>query len=77
MPDDLPEFGGRDLLGVGGLLVACVVGCTALGLLVDHLTGWSPGGALAGVALGIVLGVTGSIVRVRRSLRPDRPAAKE
>lgn len=60
---------GRDLLGLGGLLVGCVVGCTAIGLLVDHLAGSDPAGAVGGVAIGIVLGGVGFVARVRRALR--------
>jgi F0F1-type ATP synthase assembly protein I len=69
-------LGGRDLLGLGGMLVAAVVGCTVLGLLLDHLAGSSPLGVVLGVALGMLLGATGFVLRVRRALRvpPDDPA---
>ena len=62
-------LGGRDLLGLGGMLVGAVVGCTLLGLLLDDLAGSSPVGVIAGVALGMVLGATGFVLRVRRALR--------
>jgi F0F1-type ATP synthase assembly protein I len=62
-------LGGRDLLGLGGLLVGCVVGCTLLGLLVDHVAGSSPVGVVVGVAVGILLGAFGFAARVRRALR--------
>ncbi|GAB3858254.1 hypothetical protein GCM10028801_18030 [Nocardioides maradonensis] len=67
---------GRDLLGLGGMLVGAVVGCTALGLLVDHLAGSDPIGVVLGVAVGMVLGAVGFVLRVRRALRmpPDDPA---
>lgn len=60
---------GRDLLGLGGMLVGAVVGCTALGLLVDHLAGTDPIGVVLGVAVGMVLGAVGFVLRVRRALR--------
>jgi hypothetical protein len=63
----------RDLLGLGGLLVGCVVGCTALGLLVDYLTGWSPAGVLTGIALGLVLAAAGFVVRVRKVVVSQPP----
>jgi F0F1-type ATP synthase assembly protein I len=63
-------LGGRDLLGLGGLLVAAVVGGTLLGLLVDQLAGTSPVFVLVGVALGIVAAGVGFWVRVRDALRP-------
>ena len=65
MPQPL---GGRDLLGLGGLLVGSVVGFTLLGLLVDHLAGSSPIGAVVGVALGMLAGGLGFAARVRRAL---------
>ncbi|HWU20255.1 MAG TPA: hypothetical protein VN088_01930 [Nocardioides sp.] len=67
---------GRDLLGLGGMLVGAVVGCTALGLLIDHLAGSDPIGVVLGVAVGMVLGAVGFVLRVRRALRipPDDDA---
>lgn len=67
--DRSAQLGGRDLLELGGFLVGCVVGCTVLGLLVDHFAGSSPVGVVAGVALGIVCGAAGFVARVRRALR--------
>ena len=71
MADDPTESGlrGRDLIGLGGLLVGGVVGGILLGLLADNLFDSSPTGVLVGVALGVVLGCTGFVVRVRRALR--------
>ena len=63
-------MGGRDLLGLGGMLAGCVVGCTVLGLVVDDLAGSSPVGAVAGVGLGIVLGATAFVLRALRE--PDQ-----
>jgi F0F1-type ATP synthase assembly protein I len=66
-------MGGRDLLGLGGMLVACVVGCTILGLVVDGLAGSSPVGAVAGVGIGIGLGATVFVLRALSALRdPDQ-----
>jgi F0F1-type ATP synthase assembly protein I len=71
MADDPTENGlrGRDLIGLGGLLVGGVVGGMVLGLLVDHALDSSPVGVLVGVALGVVLGCAGFAVRVRRALK--------
>ena len=71
MADDPTESGlrGRDLIGLGGLLVGGVVGGMVVGLLVDRALDSSPVGVLVGVALGVVLGCTGFAVRVRRALR--------
>ena len=71
MADDPTESGlrGRDLIGLGGLLVGGVVGGMLLGLLADHAFGSSPAGVLVGVAIGVVLGCTGFALRVRRALR--------
>jgi len=71
VPDDLEPapLGGRDLLDLGALLVGCVVGCTLLGLFIDHLAGSSPLGVVVGVALGMLLGALGFVARVRRSMR--------
>lgn len=60
---------GRDLLGLGAMLVGAVVGWTLVGLVVDHYAGTSPAGVIGGVALGIVSGATGFVVRVRQALR--------
>jgi F0F1-type ATP synthase assembly protein I len=67
-------MGGRDLLGLGGMLAGSVVGCTVLGLLVDHFAGSSPAGAVVGVGLGIALGATAFVLRALRALREsDQP----
>lgn len=60
---------GRDLLGLGGLLLGSVVGFTVLGVAVDHFAGSSPIGAVVGVGVGIVAGAVGFVARVRRALR--------
>jgi F0F1-type ATP synthase assembly protein I len=60
---------GRDLLGLGGLLVAAVVGGLVIGLLVDDAAGTSPLFVLVGIAVGIVAGAVGFWARVRSALR--------
>ena len=60
---------GRDLIGLGGLLVGSVVVCTVLGLVVDRSTGSSPAFTLLGVGVGIVLAVVGFWLRIRSALR--------
>ena len=67
-----PTFRGRDLAGVGGMLVGAVVIGMVLGVLVDDLADSSPMGALVGVALGVVLGCTGAVLKVRSALRSPR-----
>jgi F0F1-type ATP synthase assembly protein I len=71
MAEDRPQHGlrGRDLAGLGGLLVAAVVGGMVIGLLVDNATDSSPTWTLVGLAVGVVAGVAGFIVRVRDALR--------
>ena len=51
-----PTLRGRDLIGLGGLLVGAVVGGLVLGALLDNAAGTAPAFTLAGIALGIVAG---------------------
>jgi F0F1-type ATP synthase assembly protein I len=60
---------GRDLLGLGGLLVGAVVGGLVIGLLVDQAAGTSPLFVLLGILVGIVAGGVGFWSRVRAALR--------
>jgi F0F1-type ATP synthase assembly protein I len=60
---------GRDLAGLGGLLVAAVVGGMVIGLVVDNSADSSPIGVLVGIALGVVIGCVGFWLRVRSALR--------
>jgi F0F1-type ATP synthase assembly protein I len=60
---------GRDLVGLGGLLVAAVVGGMVIGLVVDNLAGSSPVGVLVGIAVGVAVGIVGFWHRVRIALR--------
>lgn len=66
---DSAALRGRDLLGLGGLLVGAVVGGLVVGLLVDHWLDTSPLFSLLGIALGIVAGGLGFWFRVRAALR--------
>jgi F0F1-type ATP synthase assembly protein I len=61
---------GRDLVGLGGVLLGGVVGGLVIGLLVDSQAGTSPVFSLIGIALGIVLGGVAFWLRVRSALRP-------
>lgn len=60
---------GRDLAGLGGLLVGAVVAGLVIGLLVDDRAGTSPVCTLIGIFLGIVAGAAGFVIRVRGALR--------
>ena len=60
---------GRDLAGLGGLLVGAVVGGLVLGYVVDEQVGSSPLWTLVGIALGILAGAVGFAARVRAALR--------
>lgn len=70
-PDAGPDAGlrGRDLIGLGGLLAGCVVVGTVLGLLVDRAAGSAPVGVLVGIALGMLAGAVGFVVKVRAALQ--------
>ena len=63
------ELRGRDLIGLGGLLVGAVVAGLVLGLVVDDAAGTRPVFTLLGVGLGIVAGGLGFWLRVRSALR--------
>ncbi|MGN6721551.1 MAG: hypothetical protein ACTHJM_02940 [Marmoricola sp.] len=67
--DDNAGLRGRDLASLGGLLVGGVVGGMLLGLGFDDVAHTSPAGVLVGVALGVVLGCVGFVLRVRAALR--------
>jgi F0F1-type ATP synthase assembly protein I len=60
---------GRDLAGLGGILVAAVVGGMVIGLVFDNVAGSSPAGVLVGIAVGVVLGCIAFWLRVRSALR--------
>jgi F0F1-type ATP synthase assembly protein I len=60
---------GRDLVGLGGILVAAVVGGMVIGLLVDRSAGTEPTWTLVGIAIGVVVGIAAFVARVRAALR--------
>ena len=60
---------GRDLVGLGGLLVAAVVGGMVIGLLLDQAAGTAPLFALLGIFVGIVAAAVGFWRRVKDALR--------
>jgi F0F1-type ATP synthase assembly protein I len=60
---------GRDLVGLGGLLVGSVVVFTGLGYVLDAAAGTSPAFTLLGIAVGMVGGAVGFWLRVRSALR--------
>lgn len=68
-PSD-PGLRGRDLIGLGGLLVGAVVVGTVLGLVLDDVAGTAPVLTIAGVFLGILAAGLGFWLRVRSALRP-------
>jgi F0F1-type ATP synthase assembly protein I len=68
-PSD-PGLSGRDLIGLGGLLVAAVVAGTVLGLVLDRAAGTTPAFTMAGVFLGIAAAAAGFWLRVRGAMRP-------
>lgn len=63
------ELRGRDLVGLGGILVVGVVGGLVLGLLADEAAGTSPLWTLVGIAVGILLAAVAFVIRVRNALR--------
>ena len=67
-PDDR-SLGARDLLTLGGFLVACMVLGVVAGLLLDAWWDTSPAFALVGTVVGIVAAGTGFWLRVRTFLR--------
>jgi F0F1-type ATP synthase assembly protein I len=60
---------GRDLIGLGGLLVGAVVAGTLLGILIDSVAGTTPVFTIIGVFLGMAAGALGFALRVRAAVR--------
>jgi F0F1-type ATP synthase assembly protein I len=60
---------GRDLIGLGGLLVGAIVAFTLLGLVLDHAAGTSPVCTIVGVFLGMAFGALGFALRIRAAVR--------
>ena len=71
MADEPTDAGlrGRDLIGLGGLLVGAIVAGTLLGLLLDHVAGTAPVCTVVGVFLGMAAGAVGFALRVRAAVR--------
>ena len=67
--DSEPTLRGRDLIGLGGMLVGAVVGGLVLGALLDNAVGTTPAFTLVGIGVGIVLGGVGFWLKVRTALR--------
>jgi F0F1-type ATP synthase assembly protein I len=61
---------GRDLIGLGGLLVGAVVVGTGLGLLIDSAADTTPVFTMVGVFLGIAAAGVGFWLRVRSAMQP-------
>jgi F0F1-type ATP synthase assembly protein I len=62
-------LGGRDLIGLGGLLVGAVVVGTLLGILIDRAADTTPVFTMVGVFLGIAAAGVGFWLRVRSAMR--------
>jgi F0F1-type ATP synthase assembly protein I len=60
---------GRDLIGLGGLLVGAVVVGTVLGILIDRAADTTPVFTMLGVFLGIVAAGVGFWLRVRSAMQ--------
>jgi F0F1-type ATP synthase assembly protein I len=68
-PSEGSGLRGRDLIGLGGFLVAAVVGGMVIGLLVDQAAGTAPLFAVLGIFVGIVAAAAGFWRRVKDALR--------
>jgi ATP synthase protein I len=71
---DPPDPGGPSLslgglLGLGLANAVCVAGGLVLGHLLDGWLGTAPVMVLLGIGLGLVLGVVGSFMEIRRYLQ--------
>jgi F0F1-type ATP synthase assembly protein I len=60
---------GRDLIGLGALLVGAVVGGLVIGLLIDLAAGTEPVFAVIGIFVGIAAAVAGFWRRVKDALQ--------
>jgi len=65
-PDE--GLGIREIVGLGSILVGAVVIGTLLGWLADEALGSDPALTLTGLTLGIVGGIAGCWMQVRRFL---------
>jgi hypothetical protein len=64
-----PNLSAWDLVGLGGLNLACLLVGLLVGWLVDDAAGTSPAFTLGGLALGIGAGIVASWFRIRTFLR--------
>lgn len=67
--DDVTSLGARDLVALGGLLVAAILLGLGAGALLDSWLGTSPAFVMFGIAAGIVVAGVGFWLRVRSFLR--------
>jgi F0F1-type ATP synthase assembly protein I len=70
MADERTDGGlrGRDLVGLGGMLIAGVVGGTLVGILIDRATHSTPTATLIGLGVGTIGSIVACVVRVRSAL---------
>jgi F0F1-type ATP synthase assembly protein I len=64
-----PGLRGRDLIGLGGLLVGAIVVGTLVGIVIDNAAGTTPIFTIIGVFLGMASGALGFALRVRAAVR--------
>jgi putative F0F1-ATPase subunit (Ca2+/Mg2+ transporter) len=67
--DPDPSLSARDLVGLGGLLLGCLLVGLAVGWLLDDRLGAAPVFTLLGLATGLAVGVWASWLRIRLFLR--------
>ena len=63
-----PTLDAWNLIGIGGYNMACLLVGMGLGRLVDGWLGTVPALTLAGLAVGIIMGVVGTWFQIRRFL---------
>lgn len=68
-PSDDAGLRGRDLIGLGGLLVGAIVAGTVLGIVLDRAADTTPVFTILGVFGGMVTGAVGFALRVRAAMR--------
>jgi ATP synthase protein I len=64
-----PSFSLGALAGLGLVNAICLGGGLTLGHLMDRWLGTAPVMVLVGMALGLVLGVVGSVLEIKRYLQ--------
>jgi Putative F0F1-ATPase subunit Ca2+/Mg2+ transporter len=67
--DPDPSLRARDLVGLGSLLLGCLLVGLAVGWLVDDRLGAAPVFTLLGLAIGVAAGIWVSWLRIRLFLR--------